>query len=233
MANRGLSVQELLGHFKGRRAGIIRALTTDAELFYQQCDPEEEPMSLYGLPNGTWELRLPEEMVPPDLPEPTLGVNFGKAETSLDQWLQTVAAHSDSWLIAAAFSIASNFRFGKKQRETLFKKINDLPTVLEVVKQFYQESPATSRSNSQATSGERMHARQSQVIAQPQEAQEDEEDDIPCGSCGLICEGDEFWIFCDVCKIWYHGACVDMTPEIAGLMKKYTCPNCSRKRPRV
>lgn len=73
-------------------------------------------MCLFGLPDGSWELRLPEDMVPPDLPEPMLGVNYGKDETPLEQWLLTVAAHSDSWLIALAFSIASNFHFGKKQR---------------------------------------------------------------------------------------------------------------------
>ncbi|KAF8019260.1 hypothetical protein BT93_G0053 [Corymbia citriodora subsp. variegata] len=222
MANRELSVQELFVHFKGRRAGIIRALTTDAKVFYQQCNPEEEPMCLFGLPDGTWELRLPKDMVPPDLPEPTLGVNYGKTETSVDQWLRTVAAHSDSWLMAVAFSIASNFHFGKKQRMALFNKINDLPTVLEAVKQFYQECPATSKSNGQTKSRER----------KPQQAWEDE-DNIPCGCCGLICEGDEFWIFCDSCNRWYHGDCVDMTPDIAGLMKRYTCPNCSRKRARV
>ncbi|XP_048135674.1 PHD finger protein ALFIN-LIKE 4-like [Rhodamnia argentea] len=222
MANRGLSVQELFGHIKGCRAGIIRALTT-----------EEEPMCLFGLPDGTWELRLPEDMVPPDLPEPMLGVNYGKVDTSLDQWLRTVAAHSDSWLIALAFSIASNFHFGKKKRKTLFNKINELPTVLEAVKQFYREHQATIKSSSQTKSGERMRAQQSQVVAQPAEAQDDEEDNIPCGSCRRVCEGDEFWIFCDTCRIWYHGDCVNMTAEMARLIKQYTCPYCRGKRARV
>ncbi|KAH7565544.1 hypothetical protein JRO89_XS09G0225500 [Xanthoceras sorbifolium] len=33
------TVEEVFRDFKGRRAGMIKALTTDVEDFYQQCDP--------------------------------------------------------------------------------------------------------------------------------------------------------------------------------------------------
>ncbi|KAJ9702079.1 hypothetical protein PVL29_004024 [Vitis rotundifolia] len=33
------TVEEVFRDFKGRRAGMIKALTTDVEEFYQQCDP--------------------------------------------------------------------------------------------------------------------------------------------------------------------------------------------------
>nr|GMD22710.1 PHD finger protein ALFIN-LIKE 4-like [Ipomoea batatas] len=33
------TVEEVFRDYKGRRAGMIKALTTDVEDFYQQCDP--------------------------------------------------------------------------------------------------------------------------------------------------------------------------------------------------
>lgn len=37
--NNPRTVEEVFRDFKGRRAGMIKALTTDVEEFYQQCDP--------------------------------------------------------------------------------------------------------------------------------------------------------------------------------------------------
>lgn len=50
----------------------------DAEEFYAQCDPDKENLCLYGNPDGTWEVQLPAEEVPPELPEPALGINFAR-----------------------------------------------------------------------------------------------------------------------------------------------------------
>ncbi|VDH94350.1 Hypothetical predicted protein [Mytilus galloprovincialis] len=33
-----------------------------------------------------------------------------------------------------------------------------------------------------------------------------------------------FMIQCDFCNEWYHGACVDLTPELADTMVKFRCP---------
>ncbi|WRX27799.1 Alfin [Theobroma cacao] len=38
------TVEEVFRDFKGRRAGMIKALTTDVEEFYQQCDPGNSVM---------------------------------------------------------------------------------------------------------------------------------------------------------------------------------------------
>ena len=46
--------------------------------FYEQCDPDKENLCLYGNPDGTWEVQLPAEEVPPELPEPALGINFAR-----------------------------------------------------------------------------------------------------------------------------------------------------------
>lgn len=62
----------------GRRRGILRALTTEVDQFYLQCDPARENLCLYGYSDGSWEVALPCEEVPPELPEPALGINFAR-----------------------------------------------------------------------------------------------------------------------------------------------------------
>ncbi|KAH9750174.1 PHD finger protein ALFIN-LIKE 7 [Citrus sinensis] len=127
------TVEEVFSDFKGRRAGLIKALTADVEKFYQQCDPEKENLCLFGLPNETWEVNLPVEEVPPELPEPALGINFARDGMQEKDWLSLVAVHSDSWLLAVAFYFGARFGFGKNERKKLFQMINDLPTIFEVV----------------------------------------------------------------------------------------------------
>lgn len=56
----------------------MNAIFTDVERFYAQCDPDKENLCLYGNPDGTWEVQLPAEEVPPELPEPALGINFAR-----------------------------------------------------------------------------------------------------------------------------------------------------------
>ncbi|CAA7059024.1 unnamed protein product [Microthlaspi erraticum] len=94
------TVEEVFRDFKGRRAGIVRALTTDVEEFFQQCDPEKENLCLYGFPNEVWEVNLPAEEVPPELPEPALGINFARDGMQEKDWLSLVAVHSDAWLLS-------------------------------------------------------------------------------------------------------------------------------------
>ncbi|KAJ6818233.1 putative PHD finger protein ALFIN-LIKE 9 [Iris pallida] len=127
------TVEEVFRDFKGRRAGMIRALTTDVEDFHQQCDPEKENLCLYGFPNENWEVALPAEEVPPELPEPALGINFARDGMQEKDWLSLVAVHSDAWLLAVAFYFGARFGFDKAERKRLFGMINDLPTIYEVV----------------------------------------------------------------------------------------------------
>jgi hypothetical protein len=175
------------------------------EDFYAQCDPDKDNLCLYGNPDGSWEVQLPAEEVPPELPEPALGINFARdgmqvreCETHLSlftrsategipdsdpphptprrtqrkDWLALVAVHSDAWLMAVAFYYGAKFD-GKERcvsrrhspvsanyfltpsgsplkttlifpltvlpsarlerREKLFKRINSLPTVYEIL----------------------------------------------------------------------------------------------------
>ncbi|KAJ6993606.1 hypothetical protein NC653_016673 [Populus alba x Populus x berolinensis] len=163
------TVEEVFRDLKGRRAGMIKALTTDVEEFYQQCDPEKENLCLYGFPNEQWEVNLPAEEVPPELPEPALGINFARDGMQEKDWLSLVAVHSDAWLLAVAFYFGSRFGFDKTDRQVppplscfqlwkrLFTMINDLPTIFEIVtgavkKQAKEKSSVSNHSSNKSKS---------------------------------------------------------------------------------
>jgi len=124
-------VEDVFDNFNARRTGLIKALTTDVDDFYEQCDPDKENLCLYGNPDCTWEVQLPAEEVPPELPEPALGINFARDGMQRKDWLALVAVHSDAWLMAVAFYYGA--KFDQKEREKLFKHINALPTVYETL----------------------------------------------------------------------------------------------------
>ncbi|GAB2283963.1 PHD finger protein Alfin1 [Dionaea muscipula] len=134
------TVEEVFNDFKGRRSGVIKALTSDVRKFYVMCDPEKENLCLYGLPNETWEVSLPVEEVPPELPEPALGINFARDGMQEKDWLSLVAVHCDSWLLAVAFYFGARFNFQKHDRKRLFEMINELPTVYEALTGNYKQS---------------------------------------------------------------------------------------------
>jgi hypothetical protein len=115
------TVEEVFRDFNGRRAGLIKALTTDVEESYNQSDPEKESLWLYSFPNEQWEVNLPSMEVPPDLPEPMLGFNFERDRMQEKDWLSLVAVHSDAWLIAMAHYFGARCGFDKSDRKRLFK----------------------------------------------------------------------------------------------------------------
>ncbi|XP_052154909.1 PHD finger protein ALFIN-LIKE 1 isoform X1 [Oryza glaberrima] len=125
------SVEDIFKDFRARRTAILRALTHDVEDFYAQCDPEKENLCLYGYANEAWQVALPAEEVPTELPEPALGINFARDGMNRRDWLALVAVHSDSWLVSVAFYYAA--RLNRNDRKRLFGMMNDLPTVYEVV----------------------------------------------------------------------------------------------------
>ncbi|TYG59882.1 hypothetical protein ES288_D07G022400v1 [Gossypium darwinii] len=113
------TVEEVFRDFKGRRAGMIKALATDVGEFFQQCDPEKENLCLYGFPSEQWEVNLPAEEVPPELPEPALGINFARDGMQERDWLSLVAVHSDAWLLSVAFYLGARFGFYKTDSQAL------------------------------------------------------------------------------------------------------------------
>lgn len=240
--------EEVFRDFRGRRAGIVKALTTDVQKFYQFCDPEKDNLCLYGNPNETWEVTLPAEEVPPELPEPALGINFARDGMDEKDWLSLVAVHSDSWLLAVAFYFGARFGFDKESRKRLFTMINNLPTIYEVVtgavkKQSKEKTPNSSTKSNKPSSKSQIQTEVSRAPPQKDldgsgDDEEDEEDDDEhgntlCGACGDNYASDEFWICCDVCERWFHGKCVKITPARAEHIKQYKCPSCSNKRARA
>merc|ERR1719218_394049 len=123
--------EEVYQDFRGRREGILKALTSDVDKFYSQCDPEKENLCLYGYADKAWEVNLPAEEVPPEIPEPAPGINFARDGMQKSDWLQLVAMHSDTWLLSVAFFNGS--RLDAPQRQRLFNMINGNHTLYEIV----------------------------------------------------------------------------------------------------
>ncbi|XVE54022.1 hypothetical protein DITRI_Ditri03aG0049100 [Diplodiscus trichospermus] len=236
------TVEEVFRDFKGRRAGLIKALTT-----------EKENLCLYGHPNEQWEVNLPAEEVPPELPEPALGINFARDGMQEKDWLSLVSVHSDAWLLAVAFYFGARFGFDKADRKRLFAMINDLPTIFEIVtgtskKQAKEKSSVSNHSSNKSKSSSKARGSEPAKFSksmQPkdeeeglEEEDEDEDEDEQehgetlCGACGENYASDEFWICCDICEKWFHGKCVKITPARAEHIKQYKCPSCSNKRAR-
>ncbi|KAM3384363.1 hypothetical protein ACQJBY_008802 [Aegilops geniculata] len=249
------TVEEVFRDYKGRRNGLARALTTDVEEFFRQCDPEKENLCLYGFPNEHWEVNLPAEEVPPELPEPALGINFARDGMQEKDWLSMVAVHSDAWLLSVAFYFGARFGFDKSDRKRLFGMINELPTIFDVVSGKSKTKAPTNNnhSNSKSKSTNKMQKTSEPRAKQPkpQLKEEDHEDEAPdagedgggaaggggggggeehgdtlCGACGDNYGQDEFWIGCDMCEKWFHGKCVKITPAKAEHIKQYKCPSC-------
>ncbi|GAV56965.1 PHD domain-containing protein/DUF3594 domain-containing protein [Cephalotus follicularis] len=244
------TVEQVFRDLRGRRAALIKALTTDVEEFYRQCDPEKENLCLYGFPSEQWEVNLPAEEVPPELPEPALGINFARDGMQEKDWLSLVSVHSDAWLLAVAFYFGAKFGFNKADRKRLFNMINDLPTIYEIVtgtakKQTMEKAPVSNHSSNKSKSNpknlQRVSESQDKYVKVMQakdgdeeglEDEDDERGETLCGACGESYASDEFWICCDICEKWFHGKCVKITPARAEHIKQYKCPSCSNKRAR-
>ncbi|KAM0922291.1 hypothetical protein ACQ4PT_006236 [Festuca glaucescens] len=245
------TVEEVFRDYKGRRAGLTRALTTDVEDFFRQCDPEKENLCLYGFPNEHWEVNLPAEEVPPELPEPALGINFARDGMQEKDWLSMVAVHSDAWLLSVAFYFGARFGFDKNDRKRLFGMINELPTIFDVVSgKSKTKTPSNiNHSNSKSKSNHKMQKTSEPRAKQPKPQMKDEDreeealdagedggavagggveehGETRCGACGDNYGQDEFWIGCDICEKWFHGKCVKITPAKAEHIKQYKCPSC-------
>ncbi|MFQ6649089.1 hypothetical protein Gotur_022142 [Gossypium turneri] len=113
------------------RSFLCQLFDLDAELFSFCLFDHKENLCLYGHPNEAWEVALPAEEVPPELPEPALGINFARDGMNRKDWLSLVAVHSDCWLLSVSFYFGA--RLNRNERKRLFSMINDLPTVFEVV----------------------------------------------------------------------------------------------------
>ncbi|KAJ3678112.1 hypothetical protein LUZ60_001915 [Juncus effusus] len=169
------TAEEVFRDFRGRRAGIIKALTTDVEKFYQLCDPDKENLCLYGMPSEEWEVTLPAEEVPPEMPEPALGINFARDGMDEKDWLALVAVHSDAWLLAVAFYFGARFSFDKEARRRLFNMINNLPTIYEVVTGTAKKQHVKDKTPHSSTKSSKPPSKMSRVDPKPAPPKDDSE----------------------------------------------------------
>ncbi|XP_044968528.1 uncharacterized protein LOC123428399 [Hordeum vulgare subsp. vulgare] len=102
----------------------------DVDDFFDSCDPDKENFCLYGHPDGTWEVSLPAEVVPPELPEPALCINFARNSMNRRDWLSLVAVHSDLWLLSVTFFFGAPLSANERMFDLwcLHKPIQDLTT---------------------------------------------------------------------------------------------------------
>ncbi|XP_057542226.1 PHD finger protein ALFIN-LIKE 7-like isoform X2 [Amaranthus tricolor] len=238
------TAEEIFIDFRGRRAGLIKALTTDVRQLYQLCDPGKDLLCLYGHPNETWKVGPPAEEVPANIPEPRLGINKARDGAPAKDWLTVIALHCDSWLISVAFYFGSFSEIKKIDRDKLFQMINDLPTVLEVVlgnskrpNDYFGTHNISSKIKSSRKSRQpKNHTSKSMKMTMaPKEHEtgvELYEGLTLCGACGKKDGPGEFWICCDTCDKWFHALCVGITLAEAEHILHYECPRCSRKRTR-
>ena len=77
--------------------------------------------------NESWEVTLPAEEVPPELPEPALGISFARDGMKRMDWLSLVAVHSDCWLLSVAFYFGA--RLNRNERYTV-SCLPKLPTYM-------------------------------------------------------------------------------------------------------
>ncbi|KAJ1699004.1 hypothetical protein LUZ63_007516 [Rhynchospora breviuscula] len=226
------TVEEIFKDFSARRSGIVRALTQDVDDFYMKCDPDKDNLCLYGLPNDSWEVNLPAEEVPPEIPEPALGINFARDGMNRRDWLSLIAVHSDSWLLSVAFYLGA--RLNRNDRKRLFSMINEVPTVYEVLsgKVQMKDRSGTDSASKSRNSVKRSSEPQPRNPAKNEayDDEDEEEERETCGLCGGNYNANEFWIMCDACERWFHGKCVKITPAKADSIKHYKCPSCSSSK---
>lgn len=70
--------------------------------------------------------------MPPELPEPALGINFARDGMQEKDWISLVAVHSDAWLLAVAFYFGSRFGFDKADRYVSLYFVVDVSCVVSL-----------------------------------------------------------------------------------------------------
>ncbi|KAI9086880.1 hypothetical protein K1719_031203 [Acacia pycnantha] len=141
--NAGDNVQLLFADFMGRRSALVKALTEDADEFYEQCDPlAGRDIYLFGQSNGQWSVEVPAEDLPEIWPmiirQPTTGFNFFRDTMPKKQWLYFVSHKTDHWLRAVAVCLLISMP-GRPYSDwnRLFYMILQLPPLCEAVRDYY------------------------------------------------------------------------------------------------
>ncbi|XP_019190545.1 PREDICTED: PHD finger protein ALFIN-LIKE 4-like [Ipomoea nil] len=215
------SVEEVFKQFKGRRTALLKALTTDFDEVYRRCDPaEKRRLCLIGHPGERWEVNLAEEVMHPVLPQPIGGINFARDTMDKREWLLAVALHSDTWLLAVAFSFSSRFGHNKADKSRLFDMINKLPTIVQVVSGKAKEPP---QHKPKLPKVDRQPKRK--WPTPPARIWKDEA--IVCGKCNEGYIIGDLWVHCCECESSFHMMkCLNFTDQNRQL---FVCSSCGLK----
>ncbi|KAA6420258.1 MAG: PHD finger [Trebouxia sp. A1-2] len=226
--------EDVFEDFKGRRKGILRALTTDVDRLYEECDPEAENLCLYGNPDGQWVVDLPAEEVPPEMPEPSLGYE-APAFLSLGMPERLFELIND---LPTCYEIVSG-RSSQAASRPSNRKRAPAPMARPGPGQPKFSRPMHPQSRPQARPAERGSAPRHTGYDEDDDEEDEDDDDAdggfadgegdPCPNCGRVYRTGDFWIQCDFCDTWYDGKCVQMTPGKAQRMGKWKCPACERR----
>ncbi|KAK2414362.1 PHD finger protein ALFIN-LIKE [Trifolium repens] len=100
---------------------------------------EKENLCLYGFPSEQWEVNLPAEEVPPELPEPALGINFARDGMQEKDWLSLVSVHGDAWLLSMAFYFAKENKASKVMHEEDIRSDESIPDTDDDEQQDFDE----------------------------------------------------------------------------------------------
>jgi len=84
-------------------------------------------LCLYGHNNESREITLPAEEVPPELPEPALGINFSRDGMNRRDWFSLLVVNSDSWFLSVAFYLGA--RLNRNERYILSRFSGDVCTL--------------------------------------------------------------------------------------------------------
>nr|GLL17241.1 PHD finger protein ALFIN-LIKE 4-like [Ipomoea trifida] len=225
------SVEEVFLQFTGRRASLLRALTTDFDEVYRLCDPalsDKRKLSLYGHLGERWEVNGAEEVMHAVLPEPLRGINFARDRMEKREWLAMVAHHSDLWLLSVAFNFSSRFGHDKADRNRLFDMINELPTILEVVSSGKAKEPPKLLNDDSKYS--KVYTRRSVGVVPTNTP--DGKKATPSRVCGECNEGyivGDLWKSCLECKRYFHlMKCLKFTKD-QHRAPLFVCSSCALK----
>lgn len=200
------------------------------------CADQSRVLCLFAHDDGRWTVDEPSPQVPPDLPEPVLGINLVLPAMHEVNWLDFVAAHSEAWLLSTAMFRAAQCRppCAREERRALFHAINAAPSLVDEVRRvngtFVQTTPSKKKGGKKSESGKDGNTKNSRKAEQQRKAKmvdnpnaridaEEEwwydstRNENTCRVCRNLYQMGEFWICCDRCEAWFHGACVGMTEE--------------------
>ncbi|CAL9769669.1 unnamed protein product [Musa acuminata subsp. burmannicoides] len=238
------TIDMLFRDFLGRRAGLIKALTTGlsflsvflevlAALVVLDPFPSSCCFSVnvcFVLDGGVADFIKFYEQCDPEKPYMCL---YGYPNETWEVKEAPVVPHEfPEPSLGPCFDISSR----------LFNMINSNPTIYEVIFGTVKMPITLSKSNEGESNSKSVRRQNLGLPLSLIEKEETDEDDVElytmgddtssiiCGACGNRFAFSEYWILCNMCVTWYHARCVKTTPEQYEQLEEYRCPRCCRQK---